>query len=178
MGLDIKAFLQERFEPRTKEVPVPQLKPWFSNGNKKTDGKVVDIKGEAEVPVWKIRSLDADEIGRADEAVANENMSQQLLEALTSMNSAEVSERVKALMGKSNDTPKTVAKRTYHLIYGSVDPLLYNRETGECNFELVGKLRKTFPVIFYELTNEILSLSGQGFEPGKSKPSGVTKESN
>lgn len=155
MGLDVKAFLNEKFKPREKAVEVPQLKKWFKNGDN---------------PVWKIRGIDADEIGRADEAVANENMSTKLLEALTSMNSAEVSEKVKELMGKSDDTPKTIAKRVYHLIYGSVDP--------KCDFELAGKLRKSFPVIFYELTNEILQLSGQGFEPGKSKPSGATKESN
>ena len=155
MGLDIKAFLNERFEPRTKEIEVPQLQQWFKNGDR---------------PVWKIRAIDADELGRADEAVANESVSMKLLEALTSMNSSEVSEKVKELMGKSNDTPKTIAKRVYHLIYGSIEP--------KCDFELAGKLRKSFPVIFYQLTNEILSLSGQGFEPGKSKPSGETSESN
>jgi len=154
MGLDIKAFINEQFKPRTKDMPVPQLAKWFKNGAK---------------PIWKVRSIDADEIGRADEATANEGVTTKLLEALTSMNSPEVSEKVKELMGKSADTPKTTAKRVYHLIYGSVDP--------KCDFELAGKLRKSFPVIFYELTNEILSLSGQGFEPGKQKPSGVTKGS-
>lgn len=154
MSLDIKSFLNEQFQPRIKNMPVPQLAQWFKNGDK---------------PVWKIRSLGADEIGRADEAVANEGVTTKLMEALTSMNSPEVSEKVKELMGKSSDTPKTIAKRVYHLMYGSIDP--------KCDYELAGKLRSNFPVIFYELTNEILQLSGQGFEPGKSKPSGKTKES-
>lgn len=160
MSLDIKKFLNQQFEPRIKNVPVPQLKPWFtSNGQSKDDdGNVIDIK-DAQPPVWKIRALNADEIGRADEAVANEGVTNQLLEALTSMNSPEVSEKVKELMGASKDTPKTIAKRTYHLIYGSIDP--------KCDYELAGKLRNTFPVIFYELTNEILQLSGQGFDPKK-----------
>jgi hypothetical protein len=155
MGLDVKEFLHQRFEARITEVAVPQLKQWFTNGDK---------------PVWKVRSITADEIGRADEAVANEAITGKMLEALTSMNSSEVTKQVKELMGKSEDTPKTIAKRVYHLIYGSVDP--------KCDFELADKLRKNFPVIFYELTNAILTLTGQGFEPGKSKPSGKTKRSS
>ena len=160
MSLDIKKFLNQQFEPRVKDVPVPQLKPWFASNGKGKDksDKVTDIK-DAKPPVWTIRALNADEIGRADEAVANEGVTTQLMEALTSMNSPEVSEKVKELMGASKDTPKTIAKRTYHLIYGSVEP--------KCDYELAGKLRNTFPVIFYELTNEILQLSGQGFDPKK-----------
>lgn len=155
MSFDIKKFINERFEPRTFDYPVPVLKPWFSNGKK---------------PVWKIRSIDAAEIGRADEAVANEGLTTQILEAVTSMNSPEVAAKIKDLMGKSGDKPKTIAKRIYHLMYGSVDP--------KCDLELAVKLCDTFPVTFYELTNEILSLSGQGFEPGKLRPSGKTKESS
>ena len=149
MSFDIKGFLNERFEPRTVDYPVPILKPWFSNGKK---------------PVWTIRSITAAEIGRADEAVANEGLTTQILEAVTSMNSPEVSAKIKELVGKSGDKPKTIAKRIYHLMYGSVSP--------KCDLELAVKLCDTFPVVFYELTNEILQLSGQGFQPGKSKPSG------
>lgn len=155
MSFDIKGFLKERFEPRTTDHPVPNLKQWFKNGDK---------------PVWTIRSITAAEIGRADEAVANEGLTTQILEAVTSMNSPEVSEKIKELVGKSGDKPKTIAKRIYHLMYGSVDP--------KCDLELAVKLCDTYPVVFYELTNEILSLSGQGFAPGKSKPSGKTTESS
>ena len=154
MPFDAKKFLETRFEPRTKSYPVPQLKDWFPDGEK---------------TVWIVRSIGAAEIGRADESVGNEAMTDKILTALTAMNSAEVVDKIRELMGKSGDKPKAIAKRIYHLMYGSVDPV--------CTLELAVRLCDNFPVLFLELTNEILMLSGQGFEPGKSPPSGKTQKS-
>jgi len=154
MPFDAKKFLEEKFEPRRKSYPVPQLASWFPKGEK---------------PVWVIKSIGAAEIGRADESVGNEAMTDKILTALTAMNSEEVVDKIRELMGRSGDKPKTIAKRIYHLIYGSVDPV--------CTLELAVRLCDNFPVLFLELTNEILMLSGQGFEPGKSPPSGKTQKS-
>ena len=126
MSFDIKAFINEQFTPRTVDYPVPKLKDWFKNGEK---------------PVWKIRSLNGAEIGRADEAVQNEGMTAKILEAVTSMNSTEVATQIKELMGKSDGKPKSIAKRIYHLMYGSVEP--------ECNLELAVKVCDFFPVVFF-----------------------------
>jgi hypothetical protein len=154
MPFDAKKFLETKFEPRTKKYPVPQLKDWFPEGEK---------------AVWIIKSIGAADIGRADESVGNEAITDKILTALTAMNSADVVDKIKELMGKSGDKPKTIAKRIYHLMYGSVDPV--------CTLELAVRLCDNFPVLFLELTNEILMLSGQGFEPGKSPPSGKTQKS-
>lgn len=163
MAFDKKAFISAKFEPRTMDYPVPGLKLFFDNGDK---------------AVWKIRSLTGSEIGRADEAVQNEGFTAKILEAVTSMNSSEVAAQVKELMGRSGDKPQSIKKRIYHLIYGSVEPCLINEKTGEANYEIAVNLCENYPIIFLELTNEILRLSGQGFEPGKSKPSGETKKSS
>jgi len=154
MPFDAKKFLETKFEPRKKSYPVPQLADWFPDGEK---------------AVWIIKSIGAAEFGRADEAAGNEGMSDKILGALTAMNSADVVTKIKELMGKSGDKPKSIAKRIYHLIYGSDDPV--------CTLELAVRLCDMFPVLFLELTNEILMLSGQGFEPGKSPPSGKTQKS-
>ena len=154
MSFDVKSFLETKFEPRTMDYPVPQLKGWFPEG---------------ENPVWKIQSLDGGAIGRADEAAGNENITGKLFDGLLAANSAEVVAQVKELIGRSVDKPKAIAKRIYHLQYGSVDPV--------CTLELAVRLCDNFPVLFLELTNAILTLSGQGFEPGKSKPSGKIQKS-
>ena len=154
MPFDVKKFLETKFEPRTKKHPVPQLKDWFAEGEK---------------AVWILKSIGAAEFGRADESVGNEAMTDKILTALTAMNSEDVVTKIKELMGKSGDKPKSIAKRIYHLMYGSVDPV--------CTLELAVRLCDNFPILFLELTNEILMLSGQGFEPGKSLPSGETQKS-
>jgi len=154
MPFDAKKFLEEKFKPRRKSYPVPQLASWFPKGEK---------------PVWVIKSIGGAEIGWADESVGNEALTDKILGALTAMNSADVVDKVRELMGRSGDKPKTIAKRIYHLIYGSEDPV--------CTLELAVRLCDNFPVLFLELTNGILMLSGQGFEPGKSPPSGKTQKS-
>jgi hypothetical protein len=155
MSFNSKKFLQEQFEPRTMDFPVPQLADWFDDGEK---------------AIWKIQGLTGAQLGNADEAANNEGVTGKLFNSLLSANSKEVVEQVKELLGRTDDKPRTMAKRIYHLQYGSVDP--------ECSLDLAVRLCDNFPVLFLELTNAILNLSGQGFVPGKSKPSGETKKLN
>ena len=96
-------------------------------------------------------------------------MAERLFESLMSGNSEKVIEKVKELVGRTGDKPQSVAKRIYHLHFGTADP-------PGCKFEVAAKLCDTFPVLFLELTNKILELSGQGFEPGKPEPSGKIKK--
>lgn len=154
MPFDAKSFCEQVFEPRTMDYPVPQLKKWFPKDEK---------------PVWKIRSLTGAEIGQADEAAGNSELTGKLFDSLLSANAPEVAAKVKELVGQSKEKPQAVAKRIYHLQYASVDP--------ECPLEIAVKLCDNFPILFLEISNAILVLSGQGYIPKKSGPSGKTKKS-
>jgi hypothetical protein len=154
MSFDLKSFLETKFEPREMDYPVPQLKAWF---------------GKDEKPTWKICGIDGAAIGRADEVAGNENLTAKLFDSLLAANTPEVVEQVKELVGRSVDKPKSIAKRIYHLQYGSVDPV--------CSLDLAVRVCDSFPILFIELTNAILNLSGQGMQPGKSKASGKIQKS-
>lgn len=154
MSFDTKGFMSVAFERRQQDFKVPQLKDWFEKGSK---------------AVWKIQSLSGAEIGKADEAAGNETLTGQLFNSMMSANSPEVVAKVKELVGRSTDKPKQIARRIYHLQYGAVDPA--------CTLEMAVRICDHYPILFLDITNAILTLSGQGsVAPGKSKPSGTTKK--
>jgi hypothetical protein len=153
MAFDHKRFLADKFEPRSLDISVPWLKNYFS---------------EDEKPIWTVKSLNGAEIGRADELTSTNKLATAMLEALLSSNAPETAKRVKELLGRSDEKPREVAKRIYHLHFASVKP--------KCPLELAVKICDSNGVLFYELTNNILVVSGQGYEPGKSKPSGKIKK--
>ena len=151
MGFDTKKFLKTKFVPRTETHPVPDMRDYFPEGVE---------------PVWKVRGLTGQELGRAEEAAARNKNIAAILEGLTGDASKDKAEAVKELLGVGGNTPQDIAKRLEHLVLGSVDPF--------CTSELAVRLCEVFPIEFYQLTNKILMLTGKGQMPGKSVPSGVT----
>jgi hypothetical protein len=88
-----------------------------------------------------------------------------LLNAIVASSGKEKAEGIKALLGvNSDDVPGDVVRRQELLFLGLVEPKLDRSQ--------VVKLSEAFPVVFYNLTNEILKLSGQGKTLGKQKASG------
>jgi hypothetical protein len=163
MSFDLKSFFEVKFEPRTMDYPVPQLKAWFAKDEK---------------PTWKICGIDGAAIGRADEAAGNENLTAQLFDSLLAANTPEIVAKVKEMVGRSVDKPKAIAKRIYHLQYGT--PEQFESESGEkvgCSLDLAVRVCDNFPILFIELTNAILNLSGQGMQPVKLKASGKIQKS-
>lgn len=155
MGFDAKKFSKTKFSPRTEDVPVPDLKEFFAEG---------------EAPVWKIRGLTGQELGQANEAAdRNKNMIA-ILAGLASRSEKEVTNSVKELLGVGGNTPDDVAKRIEHLVLGSVDPV--------CTQELAVRLCTVFPIEFFQITNKIYQITGQGQMPGKPKPSGAAATSD
>jgi hypothetical protein len=149
MPFDTKQFLKTKFSPRTFAFPVPEMRAFFSAG---------------EDPVWKVRGLTGHELGRAAEAADKHKTIVALLEGLTADSSKDKADAVKTLLGLGGDTPADIAKRLEHLAVGSVDP--------KCPQDLAVRICETFPVEFYQLTNKIYELTGQGQVPGKLPPSG------
>ena len=144
-------FIAARYEPRVAEVPVPELKPFFDGGN----------------PVWKVKGLTGQELGRANDAADRNKKISSVVEGVLSDNPKKIAKAVKMVIDP--DTPHDVAKRLEHLILGSVDPV--------CDLELALRVCERFPIEFYSITNKILELTGLGQLPGKHKPSGKTQKS-
>jgi len=155
MAFDAKKFLKEKFEHRVEEVAVPDMAIFFPGGEKS---------------VWKVRGLTGQELGRANEAVEKNRNVAAILEGIMSVAGKEKTEAVKSMIGVApGQTPGDVVKRLEHLVLGSVEPV--------CTQEMAVKVCEVWPVIFFELTNTILKLSGAGQMPGKPKASGKTNPS-
>lgn len=152
MAFDPKKFLKEKFIFRTEAVPVPDLREWF---------------GEGDEPLWVVRGLTGQELGKVKEAPSRYKKMSGILEGLMSAVSKEVVDSVKSAIGQgAGETPDDVAIRIDQLITASVDP--------KCTLDLAVRLCEVFPIEFYMLTNKITILTGQGQMPGKPKPSGET----
>ncbi len=155
--MDIQKFLNAALTPRTEEVPVPELADWFAEG---------------EPAAWIVRGLTAAEMGRAREAAERglDNV-RALVTALSGDGSDKVSAIRKAFGLADDDVPADVSRRIEMLAAGSVAPAL-----GADNRDVAVKLAEAFPTTFFNLTNKIIVLTGQGAEMGKPKRSGKTPE--
>jgi len=141
MGFDTKKFSNQQFEPRFKDIPVPELMDFFEEG---------------ELPVWKIRCLSGPELGYCKNSAKNDKAIDSMLGLLVSENISEKVEGLRNLfdLGVKNNRIGDIPERIHMLVQSSVDPI--------CSLELAIKLSKVYPVVFYNLTNSILSISGKG----------------
>lgn len=153
MGFDAKKFLQTQLVPREETVPVPDMKDFFPEGEK---------------PEWKVRGLTGVELARSNEAVARNKDIAAILEGLISQNNQAKIDSVKQLIGTDDKVPNDIAKRIELFIIGSVEAV---------DIDIANKICTAFPVEFFEITNKITVLTGQGHVPGKPKPSGETQKS-
>lgn len=151
--MDLQKFLAAALVPRQETVAVPELATWFA---------------EDATPVWVVRGLTAAELARANEAASGG------LDKVRAMVSALAGDGDKAaairdVMGlSSEDVPADISRRIEMLAAGSVSPAL-----GADNRDVAVKLAEAYPTTFYQLTNAITNLTGQGAEPGKPLRSGM-----
>lgn len=154
--MDIAKFLNESLSARTVTIEVPELAAFF---------------GKDEKPEWTVKGLTAAELGRANESAdkGQENL-KALVEAMAG--SGDKAQAMRKAAGLSEeDVPSDVSRRIELLVAGSVSPKL-----GSENRDVAVKLAETFPTVFYNLTNKVLNLTGQGAEVGKRKPSGKAEK--
>jgi len=145
-GFDERAFLKAQYLPRTANVQVPELKEYF---------------GEAEA-VWTVRGMTGEELARTAELAARNKSLDTAVQALSSKQ-AEI-DQMREVLGVGDDVPIELAKRIEQLLVCSVDPVP-NRQAAL-------KLATTLPILFYQITNEIVRLTGLGMDLKKSEPSG------
>jgi len=152
--MDFDKFLNASLAMREATIPVPELKEFFA----------------ADKPEWTVRGLTAAELARANDAAEAGQSINDLVEALAKGEKADAIRKLAGVPGK--DVPKDVSRRIQMLVSGSVSPLL-DEETRD----VAVKLAETFPTVFFNLTNKIVNLTGEGAEMGKRKPSGKTPKS-
>ena len=151
MAFNVSGFVQAPWQHRTQEVPVPELKAWFDDG---------------EPAVFTVRGLTANEIARANSASQAHRREAALAEALTSGSKSEITGAVQAALGRGPDLDPDIPRRMEILCAGCVSP--------PCDLELARKLQEHHGVILFNLSNVILSLTGLGSDVEK-KPAPSTK---
>lgn len=150
MTMDLQKFMQANFAHKQAGVKLP---PAMSDFGKE----------------WTVRAMTASELARVSDA---DNKSEQLKALVSALSGkGDKAETLREVMGIDSGVPPEVRKRIEMLTLASVDPLL-----GDENRDVAIKLADHFPNVFYELTNKILELTGQGSEMGKPKGSTPTKK--
>jgi hypothetical protein len=145
MNFDLERFRAASLAPRQAQIPVPDLAHFFAAGTE---------------PLWTVRGLTGEEIARANDATQRGLTIGNAVEALAAAaNKGDQVDALKTLIGYGSEVPADLAKRLDHLCVGSIDPVI-DRETAV-------RLFNNFPIVAYQLTNEILRLTGLGADVGK-----------
>lgn len=153
--MNLQRFLSAALAPRELDTAVPELA-----------GTLFD---DGEKPIWTVRGLTAAELGRAKQA------SEEGLDTIKALVQAMAGDGDKAAQIRKafglgdDDVPQNISYRIEVLAAGSVSPAL-----GAQNRDVVVKLAEAFPTTFYDLSNKVLNLTGQGAVLGKPKRSGKT----
>lgn len=153
MTFDAQKFEATKLRPREAEVDVPDLAHFF---------------GDQEKPVWRVRALEGRELADANAAADRVRAIAELIRRASGSDAKEQADAALKLMGFEHGTPPDLARRHTILETGSVEPKITRRQAV--------KLAKYYPIVFYQLTNQILELTGHGPDLGESRPSGQTPE--
>lgn len=147
----VDQFQNAEFRPRTERVPIPSLAEFFDEG---------------EAPEFVIRGLTATELQRAIEAGQRQGSIESIVKAISSK--AEQVETIRKALGMVKDTPGEIAKRLEMLVIGCVEPAL--------DHAAAVKIAEVCPIEFYDVTNKIVALTGQGGSRVKPQPSSQPTE--
>lgn len=142
---DQQAFTQAKFTPRTAVVAVPDLAAWFTGG---------------EPAQFEVRGLTGNEMAICNEAATKRINIEMIITALKLTD--DHADALQKLLGTTKDVPGEIAKRLEML--NIIFPGL--------GFPVWIKLCDAFPMVFYQLTNKVLELTGQGKAVEKPLPSG------
>jgi len=155
MGFDFNKFETADFKFREKRIPVPELSSFFADGD------------PAE---WVVRNLTGAELAAVRDSVQRAKDLESIIEGLASGGGKEKVQAVMAAMGIDGGTPDDHVRRLAMLEAGTVSPKIQRKHAV--------RLGEVFPVLFTTLTNEIMSLTGQGKSLGESIASGEIQESS
>ena len=153
MPFNFEKFRVANYQDRTERIPVPVLQYFFDEG---------------EEAVWVVRGLSASEVFMSNEAA---NVQKTIDEVLASIetNESKVSQ-IREIMGIDMDLSPTFVRKLNLFLLGTVQPKVNPRE----NRDIALLIEKRHPAEFLRICEVINSLSGQGMDLKKSKPSGQT----
>jgi len=154
MGFDVKKFDRAKFEDRTAEVRVNDLEEFFDDGDE---------------AVFIVRGLTGEELARCHEAADRSKTIESVVQALSGTAGQDKIEAMREMLGVSESVPDDLAKRLEQFAVGTVDP--------DLNHTQAVRFAETWPVEFYQITNKIMELTGQGRMVAKKKDSGRTAKS-
>lgn len=146
MTFNLEKFKEAEFAPRTEEVEIKQLAGFF---------------GEGEKPVFVVRGLSAHELQHCLDAATKQNALGNITKAIATK--SDQVDTIRKALGLTNDTPGETAKRLEMLVRGCVSPKM--------DAAGAAKLAEVCPIEFFELTNKITTLTGQGGSMVKQQPS-------
>ncbi len=152
MSFNIEKYRNERRAPRTEQIKVPQLAPYFDDAE----------------PLITVRGLSAAELGRCKEAANRQRDTAAMAAALIGGNSDEKARAIKQL-SDGPEIPDDVCQRIEMLALACVEPEIKHSDAV--------LLSEDCPTEFYQLTNKILQLTGAGRVLGKPNASGKTAKS-
>ncbi len=145
MSFNQDKYQEATFEFREREVPVPELKDFFPEGDRL---------------VWRVRNLTGLELFSVHEAVERNNRKVEAVEALFGGDRKERIEALQMLACVHPDlTPTEYVRRLETFKCGSVDP--------KVNHDFAVKFAHNHGHLFSRISGEILLLTVQGAEPGK-----------
>ena len=148
MAFDAAKFVSQGLSLREADVPVDNLASFF---------------GEGEKPVFRVRGLSGAEIARANEAREQAKNIGDLAAAIAGSSGADKVTAIKEMLGIGENTPDDLIRRQAIAVHGIIEPKL--------DLDAVVKLAEFFPMEFYNITNRILFLTGEGSVLGKQKRS-------
>ena len=145
MPFDVNGFRGSVLKPREKEIPVPDLKDWYGDDE----------------PVWIVRALTGEEFMRAMDSSNRYNMINAVTKALATAGKmqAETVAAVEQMLGFGNEVPPEMAKLIDCILYGTIKP--------EVDRSVVVRLYHYYPIVAWQIGNEVLRLTGATPELGK-----------
>jgi hypothetical protein len=149
LSFNLDKFQRASYTARTEKVEVKALAEFF---------------GEGEEPVFLVRGLAAAELQRALDASSRQSSIEAVVKAISS--TKDQTEMIRKAIGMGGDTPPEIAKRVEMFVTGCVEPKVTHAD--------VAKIAENFAIEFFEITNKIVSLTGQGSVSSKSQPSSQT----
>jgi hypothetical protein len=151
--MDLNKYRNERRAPRTEEIEVKGLAPYFAKDEK---------------PLFEVRGLTAAELDKAREAAQRQRDTVALAGALIGGDGAAKAAALKELVA-GPEVPDKTAMELEMLHLGCVKPAL---EHGDARL-----ISEDFPIEFGQLVKKILTLTGAGRQLGKPNASGKTQTS-
>ena len=142
MSFDLAGFRRAEFTPRVGEVDVSQ-------------SALAGFFPDDEPKVWKVRSLDGNELQRCLEAQERQKEIASILTIISE--NKEAAERLKAHTGLAEkETPAEIVKRLEMLAIASVAPEITRTDAV--------KIARVAPLEFLMITRKVSDLTGEGFD--------------